>query len=67
MTKLVTPGALILFNQIVGAPLFLGFAALTAWNMLLVWKGKRGWFPKTWSVLLLLSALTILWLAVATT
>lgn len=33
--------------------------------MLLVWKGKRGWFPKTWSVLLLLSALTILWLAVA--
>ncbi|WP_443478283.1 serine hydrolase domain-containing protein [Novosphingobium aerophilum] len=65
VTKLVTPGALILFNQIVGAPLFLGFAALTAWNLLLVWKGKRGWFPKTWSVLLLLSALTILWLAVA--
>ncbi len=65
VTKLVTPGWLILLNQIVGAPLFLGFIALTAWNTLLTWKGHRGWFSKAWSVLLFLSALIILWLAVA--
>jgi CubicO group peptidase (beta-lactamase class C family) len=63
--KLVTPGALILLNQVIGIALFPGFFALATWNVALAWKGKHGWFSKAWSMMLLASAFFLLWLALA--
>lgn len=41
-----------------------GLLALAGWNLWLGWRGKRGWFSKLWSVLLLLSALILVWVAI---
>lgn len=40
-----------------------GLLALATYNLWLVWRGKRGWFSKLWSMLLLLSALMLVWVA----
>ena len=61
----ITPAPLIWFNEIAGLLLFFGFVGLAGWNLLLAWKGQRGWFGKLWSVLLLLSALAMMWVALA--
>lgn len=61
----ITPAPLIWFNEIAGLLLFFGFVGVAGWNLLLAWKGQRGWFGKLWSVLLLLSALAMLWVALA--
>ena len=50
--------------QITGWIAFLGLFGIALWNLWLVWKGKRGWFSKLWSVLILLAALVVLWVAV---
>jgi hypothetical protein len=44
---------------------FLGGAALLAWNVWASWKGGARWPGKTWSILLFLSALIVLWVALA--
>ncbi len=44
---------------------FLGGFALMAWNLWVVWTGKRRWPAKLWSIVLLASALCVLWIAVA--
>ena len=41
----------------------LGLLGLAAWNLWLVWKGKRGWFAKLWSVLVLIASIMLLWVA----
>ncbi|WP_426000389.1 serine hydrolase domain-containing protein [Caulobacter sp. DWR1-3-2b1] len=38
---------------------------LAIWNLTVVWKGKRSWFAKLWSVVLVLSTLVLTWLAIA--
>ena len=43
---------------------FLGGLALALWNAWTVWAGNRGWFTKTWSIVLVLSFLVMLWLGV---
>jgi hypothetical protein len=42
-----------------------GMVVLAGWNLLTAWKEKRGWFALLWGVLLLLSALILLWIALA--
>lgn len=51
--------------QIMSPIAFLGLCGLAALSMVRVWAGGQGWFSKTWSVLLLLAALVVLWVAVA--
>jgi CubicO group peptidase (beta-lactamase class C family) len=38
---------------------------LTAWNVWVVWSGKRSWFARLWSIVLLLSTLVLAWVAIA--
>ncbi|WOF44419.1 beta-lactamase family protein [Sphingopyxis indica] len=63
--KFVTPVGLIWFAQILGILVFPGFLGLTIWNAYLAFKGKRGWFARLWSVLLVLAAFFMLWTALA--
>ena len=51
------------FVQVFGTVAFLGGAALMAWNLWVVWTGKRRWPAKCWSIVLFASALCALWLA----
>ena len=52
------------FMQIVGLIVFLGTVGLAAWNVLFAWKTGRRWPSKVGSVLILLAALMILYVAV---
>lgn len=54
---------LIVLLQVAGTIAFFGLFGLAAWNLWLAFKGKRSWFSKLWSVLLLLAALIVLWVA----
>lgn len=45
--------------------IFFGMVGIAGWNLWLAWTGKRGWFSKTWSVLLLIGAVIVLWVALA--
>lgn len=40
---------------------FVGVLAAALWNAWRVWKGKRGWPAKVWSVILVLGSAVILW------
>jgi hypothetical protein len=35
------------------------------WNAWVVWTGRRRWPAKTWSVALTISAVVVLWVAIA--
>ncbi len=50
--------------QIAGLIAFVGGLAVMLWNAWLVWKGKRRWTSKLWSVVLVLAAAVILWIAI---
>ena len=49
--------------QILSPIVFFGLVGLAAWTLWLVWTGKRGWFARLWSVLLLLGSIMLLWVA----
>lgn len=51
--------------EIVGTIVFIGGTALLLWNLWVVWTGQRRWPAKVWSVVLALSAVTVLWVALA--
>ncbi|MDB5675280.1 MAG: penicillin-binding protein beta-lactamase class [Sphingomonas bacterium] len=51
------------FMQIVGLIVFLGTVGLAAWNVLFAWKTGRRWPSKVGSVLILLAALMVLYVA----
>ena len=51
--------------QVLGAVVFVGTVAVTAWNVWLTWKGDARWTRKLWSVLVLLSAVLVLYAAYA--
>ncbi len=52
------------FAELFGILAFLLGSAFIVWNLLTVWKGTRRWPAKTWSIVLTLSAFTVLWIAV---
>ena len=54
---------ILIMLQIVTPVVFLGLLASAIWNIRHVWTGKRGWFAKFWSIILLLSAVILLWVA----
>jgi CubicO group peptidase (beta-lactamase class C family) len=54
---------LILTVQFAGALGFFGLFGLALWNAWLVWRAKRGWFARVWSVLLVVAAFVLLWTA----
>jgi hypothetical protein len=54
------------FCQIFGVIAFIGGTLLILWNLLAVWRGgTRRWPAKLWSIVLALSALVVLWVALA--
>ncbi|MDR7059363.1 MULTISPECIES: serine hydrolase domain-containing protein [unclassified Sphingopyxis] len=50
--------------QIATPVIFLGLLASAIWNIRHVWTSKRGRFAKFWSLVLLLSAVVLLWIGV---
>jgi len=48
--------------QVVTPIIFLGLLVSALWNIRHVWTGKRGRFAKFWSLLLLISAVVLLWI-----
>jgi hypothetical protein len=44
---------------------FVGAAALGAWNAMVVVRSPRTWYAKTWAVVLAISLLVLLWVALA--
>jgi CubicO group peptidase (beta-lactamase class C family) len=56
---------LIWLDEIVGTLVFIGGLAAMLWNLRAVWRGARRWPARVWSVVLALSALVVLWTAVA--
>ena len=56
---------LIRFFQIVGAIVFIGGTGVLLWHLWVVWTGRRRWTSRVWSVVLALSALVVLWVALA--
>lgn len=49
--------------QILTPIALVGLLAYSAWNVRLVWKERRSWFSKLWSVLLVLASIILLWVA----
>ncbi len=60
-----TPAGLIWCMEILGTLVFPGLFGLAIWNAMRAFKGGRGWFAKLWSVLLVIAAFFVLWVAVA--
>jgi CubicO group peptidase (beta-lactamase class C family) len=52
---------LLVLSQLVSIVAFWGGLALMLWNLALVWRGQRRWPAKVWSVVLVIAALTTLW------
>jgi len=54
------------FDQIFGFVAFIGGFALILWNLATVWRsGARRWPAKSWSIVLAISAIVVLWVAFA--
>jgi CubicO group peptidase (beta-lactamase class C family) len=51
--------------QLLSLVVFVGGAALGVWNAMVVVRGPRTWYAKTWSVVLAISLLVMLWVALA--
>jgi CubicO group peptidase (beta-lactamase class C family) len=56
--------ALLWLNQLFGTVVFIGGLTAMLWNLRTVWRGARRWPARVWSVVLSLSAATVLWAAV---
>jgi len=55
--------ALLWLLQIVGAIVFVGAVGVAGWNAWLTWRDGRVWTRRVWSVLVLLAALVVLYVA----
>ena len=51
--------------QVLGIIAFIGGFAAMLWNLVKVWTGTRRWPARLWSVVLVLSAAAVLWVALA--
>ncbi len=56
---------LLWFAQLFGVIAFIGGLLLMLWNLKAVWGGQRRWPAKLWSVVLVVSAVAVLWVALA--
>ena len=56
---------LVWLAEIFGTVAFIGGLLLMLWNLKSVWQGNRRWPARVWSVVLSLSALSVLWVAFA--
>ena len=56
--------ALVWLDEIFGTPAIIGGSLLMLWNLGAVWRGERRWAARAWSVVLTLSAVTVVWVAV---
>jgi CubicO group peptidase (beta-lactamase class C family) len=65
--NLLTPSmdALLWILQLLSVVVFIGAAAVGVWNAMVVVRGPRKWYAKTWAVLLALALLVTLWVALA--
>ena len=54
---------LLILAQLASIVAFIGGLLVMLWNLLAVWRGQRRWPAKTWSVVLVLSSVLILWVA----
>ncbi|MBV8497002.1 MAG: serine hydrolase, partial [Gammaproteobacteria bacterium] len=54
---------LLVLAQLISIVAFVGGLAVMLWNLAAVWRGKRRWPAKVWSIVLVLSAVFILWVA----
>ena len=52
------------FDQVFGFIGFIGGFLLILWNLVAVWRGDRRWPAKLWSIVLVLAAFIVLWVAV---
>jgi predicted PurR-regulated permease PerM len=51
--------------QAFGVIVFIGGFAAMLWNLVVVWTGRRRWPARLWSVVLVLAAFVVLWIAFA--
>lgn len=51
--------------QIAGAVVFVGAVGIAGWNAWLSWRDRRGWARRLWSLLVLLAAIVVLYIASA--
>jgi CubicO group peptidase (beta-lactamase class C family) len=51
--------------EIAGTVGYVGLLCAALWNLQRIWRDRRGWFAKLWSVLLVLAALFILWVTLS--
>ncbi|MGN6453552.1 MAG: serine hydrolase domain-containing protein [Steroidobacteraceae bacterium] len=56
---------LLWLDEIFGTLAFFGGLIAMLWNLRTVWTGERRWPARVWSVVLSVSALTVLWMALA--
>jgi hypothetical protein len=56
---------IIWFAEIFGTIAFVGGFLAVLWNLVTVWRGQRRWPAKVWSVVFVLSAFFMLWVALA--
>ena len=56
--------ALVWLDEIFGTPAIIGGSLLVLWNLGAVWRGERRWAARAWSVVLSVSAVTVVWVAV---
>jgi magnesium-transporting ATPase (P-type) len=52
---------LLILAQLLSVVAFWGGLALMLWNLAVVWRGQRRWPAKLWSIVLVIAALTTLW------
>ena len=56
---------LLWLDEVFGTLAFIGGLIAMLWNLRAVWAGERRWPARVWSVVLSVSALTVLWVALA--
>ncbi|HYB66512.1 MAG TPA: hypothetical protein VEC59_14825, partial [Steroidobacteraceae bacterium] len=54
---------LLVLAQLLSIVAFIGGLAAMLWNLTAVWRGQRRWPAKTWSIVLALSSVLVLWVA----
>ena len=54
---------LLVLAQLLSIVAFIGGLAAMLWNLVAVWGGERRWPAKTWSIVLALSSVFVLWVA----
>ncbi|MBV8147448.1 MAG: beta-lactamase family protein [Gammaproteobacteria bacterium] len=55
---------LLWLDEIFGTLVFIGALVAMLWNLRTVWRGRRRWPAKAWSVVLTVAAAAVLWLAI---